>query len=79
VSKKKLESHQFIHAPISTADTSLITSQAETLIPDKETPVVVYCGAGRRGKIGKEALIDAGYTNVVNGGGLEDILRHLQE
>jgi len=79
VAQKKLESHDFIHAPITYTDTSKITSQAEKLIPDKGTPVVVYCGAGRRGKVGKEALIYAGYTNVVNGGGLEDILRHLQE
>jgi phage shock protein E len=32
----------------------------------------VYCRSGRRSGIAQSALEEAGYTNVVNVGGLED-------
>jgi rhodanese-related sulfurtransferase len=40
---------------------------------DKAKPVVVYCAAGRRAAKAKQALEAAGYTNVVNGGGFDDL------
>lgn len=40
---------------------------------DKSKPIVVYCGTGNRASKAKRALEDAGYTNVVNGGGLDDL------
>jgi phage shock protein E len=40
---------------------------------DKGKPVVVYCAAGRRAAKAKRALEAAGYTNVINGGGLDDL------
>jgi phage shock protein E len=35
--------------------------------------VVVYCAAGRRAAKAKQQLDAAGYTNVVNGGGFDDL------
>jgi len=40
---------------------------------DKARPVVVYCAAGRRATKAKQQLEAAGYTNVVNGGGFDDL------
>ena len=40
---------------------------------DKTKPVVVYCAAGARAAKAKTQLEAAGYTQVVNGGGLDDL------
>lgn len=40
---------------------------------DKSKPIVVYCGSGRRAGKAKELLESAGYTHVINGGGLDDL------
>lgn len=40
---------------------------------DKAKPVVVYCGSGGRASKAKAQLEAAGYTNVVNGGGYDDL------
>ncbi|MBS9784401.1 rhodanese-like domain-containing protein, partial [Candidatus Gracilibacteria bacterium] len=39
----------------------------------KNTPVGLYCRSGRRADIALEALKKAGYTNIVNLGGITDI------
>jgi rhodanese-related sulfurtransferase len=36
----------------------------------KDTPIITHCGAGGRGQMAKEYLMDQhGFTNVLNGGG----------
>lgn len=40
---------------------------------DKSKPVVLHCAAGGRAAKAKKQLDDLGYTNVVNGGGLDDL------
>lgn len=40
---------------------------------DRAKPVVVYCRSGARASRAKQQLEAAGYTNVVNGGGLRDL------
>lgn len=40
---------------------------------DKTRPVVAYCASGARSARAKAALEAAGYTNVVNGGGFDDL------
>jgi phage shock protein E len=40
---------------------------------DKSRPIVVYCASGGRAGKAKAMLDAAGYTNVVNGGGLDDL------
>ncbi|HWU88152.1 MAG TPA: rhodanese-like domain-containing protein [Kofleriaceae bacterium] len=41
---------------------------------DKARPVVVYCASGNRASKAKQALEAAGYSRVVNGGGLDDLM-----
>lgn len=40
---------------------------------DKSKPVVLHCAAGGRAGKAKKQLEAQGYTNVVNGGGLDDL------
>ena len=40
---------------------------------DKRKPVVVYCGSGHRAATAKAHLEAAGYNNVVNGAGYDDL------
>jgi phage shock protein E len=40
---------------------------------DKTKPVVTYCGSGSRSRKAKQQLEAAGYTHVINGGGLDDL------
>lgn len=49
-----------------------IKSRAEDVIPDKDKLILVYCRSGRRSKIAAEALVDLGYTNVKEFGGIID-------
>lgn len=40
---------------------------------DRSRPVVVYCASGRRATRAARMLREAGYQNVINGGGLSDL------
>lgn len=49
-----------------------IENKAEEIIPDKNTLLLVYCRSGRRSKIASEALVELGYTNIREFGGIID-------
>lgn len=49
-----------------------ISSKAEVLLPDQDTLILVYCRSGRRSKIAAEALVELGYSNVKEFGGIND-------
>jgi phage shock protein E len=40
---------------------------------DKARPIVVYCRSGNRSGTAKKILVSAGFTNVLNAGGLSDV------
>jgi phage shock protein E len=44
---------------------------------DRSTRIVIYCHSGARSGAAKRALEKAGYTHVVNGGGLARMRRQL--
>lgn len=46
-----------------------IAAQIGALAPDKNASIVLYCHSGRRAGIAQQALLDLGYTHVVNAGG----------
>jgi len=50
-----------------------IDEVAKLVANDKARPVVVYCAAGSRAAKAKAQLDAAGYSHVVNGGGLDDL------
>ena len=49
-----------------------VAERAESELPDKNQLILVYCRSGRRSKIAAQALVDLGYTNVKEFGGIID-------
>lgn len=49
-----------------------IETRAEEVLPNKDQLILVYCRSGRRSKAAAEALIELGYTNVKDFGGIID-------
>ena len=49
-----------------------IAQRAPRELPDKEALILVYCRSGRRSKIASEELVNLGYTNVKEFGGIID-------
>ena len=49
-----------------------IADRAEKELPDKDQLILVYCRSGRRSKIAARNLLDLGYTNLIEFGGILD-------
>ena len=49
-----------------------IEEKAEEVLTDKDQLILVYCRSGRRSKIAAEALVERGYTNIKEFGGIID-------
>jgi rhodanese-related sulfurtransferase len=49
-----------------------IDARAEEVLTDKDQLILVYCRSGRRSKIAAEALVELGYTNIKEFGGIID-------
>ncbi|MBQ4546587.1 MAG: rhodanese-like domain-containing protein [Oscillospiraceae bacterium] len=49
-----------------------IFERAEAEIPEKDVPVFVYCRSGNRSKTASKALVDLGYSEVYEFGGIID-------
>ena len=47
-----------------------VATAAENALPDKDQLILVYCRSGNRSKEASQALVDLGYTNVVEFGGI---------
>lgn len=47
-----------------------VTTAAEDALPDKDQLILVYRRSGNRSKQASQALVDLGYTNVVEFGGI---------
>ena len=52
-----------------------ILERIQSVSPDKDAPVNLYCRSGRRAEVALNALKKAGYTNVTNHGGYEDLVK----
>ena len=49
-----------------------IEGKAESMLPDKDQQLLIYCRSGRRSKLAAEALVELGYTNIWEFGGIID-------
>lgn len=47
-----------------------VATAAENALPDRGQLILVYCRSGNRSKEASQALVDLGYTNVVEFGGI---------
>ena len=54
-----------------------IEKDAESKIPDKNTPIVVFCRSGRRSAIAKSKLESLGYNNITDLGSIENAAKIL--
>ena len=52
-----------------------ILARIQAVSPDKNAPVNLYCRSGRRAETALTELKNAGYTNVINHGGYEDLVK----
>lgn len=51
---------------------SQISAEAQKKLPDKDTPIFVYCRSGRRSTAAAKQLVNMGYTQVYDFGGIID-------
>lgn len=49
-----------------------IEENAQSLLPDKDAQILVYCRSGRRSAAAAKALLALGYTDVLDFGGIND-------
>ena len=49
-----------------------IGEKANEMLPDKDQLILVYCRSGRRSKLSSEILVELGYTNIKEFGGIID-------
>lgn len=49
-----------------------IEARAEEVLPDKDQLILVYCRSGRRSKNAAQILVELGYTNIKEFGGIID-------
>ena len=54
-----------------------IAEKISSVIPDKSTPVFVYCRSGRRSAMAVEAMKKLGYANLTDLGGMKDAEKFL--
>lgn len=50
----------------------VIGEKIDDFVPDKTTPIYMYCRSGRRVGVAMETLSSLGYTNMYNLGGFEE-------
>ena len=49
-----------------------VATAAEDTLPNKDQLILVYCRSGNRSKQASQALVDLGYTNVIEFGGINN-------
>lgn len=49
-----------------------ISAKAESVLTDKNQTILVYCRSGRRSKLAAQALLELGYTDIREFGGIID-------
>jgi len=62
--------------PCTKAECPELLANPTLFLPDKDATIVVHCASGIRANTAKKTLQGLGYTNVLNGGGLNDILAY---
>ena len=49
-----------------------IEGKAPVVLPDRDQLLLIYCRSGRRSKLAAETLVELGYTNIKEFGGILD-------
>lgn len=69
----KVDAKHWINAPGSPFNNPTLQQDGSKLLPDKTAPIIVYCASGKRSQKAADILIQQGYTNVFNAGGIGQI------
>lgn len=64
----------FYNVPCTPTDATDIANQSSTLFPNKDVPIIIYCGSGRRASTAQQVLKGLGYQTVLNAGGYTDLV-----
>ena len=56
-----------------------LSQTIQSTIPDKNTPIIVYCVSGARSASARNGLLKLGYDNVSNGGGIGSLALKLKK
>ena len=56
-----------------------IAKKVGSVVPDKNTPVCIYCRSGRLSAIAVEAMKKLGYTDLTGLGGMDDAKKRLRK
>ena len=57
---------------------TITSDTAAKVLPNKNQQLLVYCRSGRRSKIAAKTLLDLGYTNIIEFGGIIDYKGELE-
>ena len=58
---------------------TITAETAAEILPDKNRMILIYCRSGRRSKIAAQALLDLGYTNLIEFGGILDYTGEIEK
>ena len=58
---------------------TITAETAAKVLPDKNQMILIYCRSGRRSKIAAQNLLDLGYTNLIECGGILDYKGKIEE
>ena len=58
---------------------TITAETAAKFLPDKNQMILIYCRSGRRSKIAAQNLLDLGYTNLIEFGGILDYKGKIEE
>ena len=73
VDVRSLEEYNEGHIPNAiSVPLETIENEAETTLKNKDDLILVYCRSGRRSREAALRLIEKGYTNVIDFGGIQD-------
>jgi rhodanese-related sulfurtransferase len=56
-----------IHCPVMPFQTAELLKRVQQEVPNKSTPIIIFCDSGNRSGMGKKALEKIGYNNIANG------------
>jgi rhodanese-related sulfurtransferase len=58
---------------------TISAESAAKVLPDKNQMILIYCRSGRRSKIAAQSLLDLGYTNLIEFGGILDYTGEIEK
>uniref|UniRef100_A0A7S2XRH6 Rhodanese domain-containing protein n=1 Tax=Attheya septentrionalis TaxID=420275 RepID=A0A7S2XRH6_9STRA len=78
IAENPLTSRPFVAVECNVTDSSILEAKIDTVLTDKDAPIVIFCRSGRRAETAIEVLKQRGFTHTYNGGGVSDLETNLR-